>query len=75
MTEMPNQSVLPITQPHTEQQAVMNLPTIPSTEFPALESLSETGDAEMYDALFEEMVTNFPVTRYVLVVTLKGSIS
>ncbi|KAJ5243380.1 uncharacterized protein N7469_001707 [Penicillium citrinum] len=63
MTEMPNQSVLPITQPHTEQQAVMNLPTIPSTEFPALESLSETGDAEMYDALFEEMVTNFPVTR------------
>jgi hypothetical protein len=49
-----------------EPSSVMNLPAISaSSEF------SGTGDAEMYDALFEEMVTSFPTTRYVLVLFLE----
>jgi hypothetical protein len=52
--------------PQSEPSSVMNLPTIPSSnEFPPLQSLGGTGDAEMYDALFEEMVTSFPASRYV----------
>ncbi|OQE31273.1 hypothetical protein PENSTE_c001G02859 [Penicillium steckii] len=63
MTDLPNQPLLPISQHQSEQSAVMNLATIPSTGFPTLQPLSGTGDAEMYDALFEEMVTCFPTSR------------
>lgn len=64
---------LPLFQLSSERSSVISPSAIPpsaispSGEFPLLQPLNGTGDAEMYDALFEEMVTSFPASRYVLI--------
>ncbi|KAJ5974540.1 hypothetical protein N7481_011750 [Penicillium waksmanii] len=64
LTGFSNSTPPPFIPQQSEPSSVMNLPTIPSSnEFPSLQSLGGTGDAEMYDALFEEMVTSFPASR------------
>jgi hypothetical protein len=81
IADLSNSTPLPFIPPQTEPSSVISVQTIPSSnEFPSLQSLGGTGDAEMYDALFEEMVTSFPASRYVpirihLVNTLELKIS
>lgn len=66
LADLSNLTPLSFIPPQSEPSLVMNVPTIPSSnELPSLQSLGGTGDAEMYDALFEEMVTSFPASRYV----------
>ncbi|KAJ5928625.1 hypothetical protein N7466_007581 [Penicillium verhagenii] len=60
---LPNSSSLTTFRPQ-EPSSVMGLPTIPaSTDFPTSHALARTGDTEIYDALFEEMVISFPASR------------
>ncbi|KAJ5994454.1 C6 zinc finger domain protein [Penicillium sp. IBT 35674x] len=47
-----------------QSSSVMGMPSLSaSAGFPTLHSLARTGDAEIYDALFEEMVVSFPTSR------------
>lgn len=67
ISELSNSTSLSLNQPQSEPSSVMNSSAIPpSNEIPLLHSLGGTGDTEMYDALFEEMVTSFPASRYLI---------
>ncbi|KAJ5650781.1 C6 zinc finger domain protein [Penicillium longicatenatum] len=47
-----------------QTSSVLGLPSLSaSAEFPTSHSLARPGDAEIYDALFEEMVISFPTSR------------
>lgn len=66
MQDLPHSSGLTAFQPQ-QSSSVMGLPHLPaSADLPTSHSLARTGDAEIYDALFEEMVISFPTSRYLL---------
>ncbi|KAJ5784402.1 uncharacterized protein N7503_009614 [Penicillium pulvis] len=63
MEDITNSTSLTAFQPQ-QSLSVMGMPSLSATaEFPTSHSLARTGDAEIYDALFEEMVVSFPTSR------------
>lgn len=68
--DIANSTSLTAFQPQ-QSSSVMGMPSLSaSAEFPTSHSLARTGDAEIYDALFEEMVVSFPTSRYLLLNSL-----
>lgn len=67
VADMPDSTALPLLQPQSEPSSIINIPIASSsTNLPLPQSPSGTGDTDMHDALFEDILTFFPPSRYLL---------